>query len=409
MKTSQPAPLRYAARLQGMAESAGVTALLKLAERPEVISFAGGLPDPRTFPIERFQECAQQALREYGSSALNYGATEGFSPLREWLSQRMRAESGRSCDAEEIMVTSGGLEALNLISMALLEPGAPVVVGAPTYLVALHVFRAYQAQIASVPLDSDGIDPDQLDARLSELESAGNPARFVYLIPSFQNPSGSTLSRDRRQPVVEICARHGVPLVEDHAYADLRFEGEHLPSLKELDPENVIFVHTFSKIFSPGTRLGWIWADPGLVRVAATCKLGTDQCANTLTQRILLDYASRGWLDEQIQSSIKTYRAKRDLMSNLLRAKMPPSVSWLEPQGGFFFWLRLPAHIQSDQLMETALKEHNLAVVAGTLFYADGQGKDHIRLAFSFLQESRFEAGLECLAELIKAGSSDSP
>ncbi len=403
MKTGQLDAIRYAARLEGMAESAGVTELLKLAERPEVISFAGGLPDPRSFPIERFQECAEAALRVYGSSALNYGATEGFSPLREWLAQRMRAESGCSCEVDDILVTSGGLEALNLISMALLEPGTPVVVGAPTYLVALHVFRAYQAQISSVPLDSEGIDPEQVDARLGELAAAGNPARFVYVIPSFQNPSGTTLTRERREALVEVCARQGVPLVEDHAYADLRFEGQHLPSLKEMDPENVIFVHTFSKIFSPGTRLGWIWANSRLVRATATCKLGTDQCANTLTQRILLDYASRGWLDEQIQSSISLYRAKKELMSNLLRAKMPASVSWLEPEGGFFFWPCLPQQIRSEELMKTALKEHNLAVVAGTLFYADNQGQDHIRLAFSFLKESRFEAGLECLAELIRS------
>ena len=387
---------RYANTVPSLAPSVAVSDLLKLAERPEVVSFAGGLPDPGTFLVEQMQEATRIVMRDQARQALNYGPSLGYTRLREWLAARMEQREGVRVSPQEIIVTSGGLEGISLTASALINPGDTVVVAAPTYLVAIHVFRAHRAHIVSIPCDEGGLNPDALQEQLEKLGPARLP-RFLYVMPSFQNPSGLTLSLQRRHKIVAICRRFRIPILEDHAYAELNYQGERLPSLKSLDPDLVIFVHTFSKIFGPGVRLGWVVADPDLVETLGLCKLGTDQCANTLTQRIVYEFGKRGWIADQVEASLPLYRRKRDLLHQELKRVMPETLTWTRPQGGFFSWLTLPDTVDSDALLERAVEKENVAFVAGTPFYANGQGHNRARLSFSFIDQEAIPEGVRRL------------
>jgi 2-aminoadipate transaminase len=383
-----------------------VTEILKLAERPDVISLAGGLPDPKVFLIERIRESMERVLRDEGPAALNYGPNPGFSKLREWIAERMGEREKVEVAVENILVTSGGLEALNLFSMATLEPGAAVVVEAPSYLVALHVFRSYEARIESVPVDAEGLDPGALEAKLDELEREGVKPRFVYAVPSFQNPSGVTWSEERRRRIAGLLEERAIPLVEDHAYAELAYDGPRERSLKSHSPGNVVFLHTFSKIFGPGARLGWVAADPATIERLGLCKLGTDQCANTLTQRLVYDFGSRGLIEEQIAGSIGLYRRKRDRMEKAMKRFFPEDARWVHPRGGFFIWVELSEGADSEALLRRAIDEEKTAFVAGPPFFAngaDGTGKRFLRLSFSYVDEERIDEAIERLAQAIRA------
>jgi 2-aminoadipate transaminase len=395
-------PWSLARRMELLGSSREVTEILKLAERPDVISLAGGLPDPAVFPLDRVRESQERVIREEGATALNYGPNAGFTRLREWIAERMRTRERIDVGVENILVTSGGIEALNLVAMALLDPGDTVVVEAPTYLAALHVFRSQEARIESVAADADGVVPDALDEKLKELARAGAPPRFLYVIPSFQNPSGATWSRERRKQVVEICDASSIPIVEDHAYAELCYEGEREPSLKSLVPANVVFLNTFSKIFAPGARLGWAAAAPDLVQKLGLAKLGTDQCANTLTQRLVYDYGKHGYIDDQVKASIELYRRKRDRMEEAMRRHLPPETRWIHPRGGFFIWVELPEEIDTETLLPLAIEREKTAFVAGPPFYADRSGRNFMRLSFSFVPEDSIEEAMVRLARAIR-------
>ena len=283
----------------------------------------------------------------------------------------------------------------------MLDPGDTVLVEAPTYVAALHIFRSYQARILSLPIDDDGLDTDALAVRLGELAHEGVRPKLLYLNPSFQNPSGRTMSLSRREKVVELCARHGVPIIEDHAYAELVYDGAPLPSLKSLDPDNVVFVHTFSKIFGPGVRLGWVAADTALIEKLGLCKLGTDQCANTLTQRLVYDYGRHGGIDEQVARSIELYRRKRDAMESAMKEHFLPAMSWTHARGGFFLWVRLQDGADSEELLRNAIEREKTAFVAGPAFFADGSGTNYLRLSFSFVAEDKIEEGIRRLSRAL--------
>lgn len=406
---TKQAPRTLARRMELLGSSREVIEVLKLAERPDVISLAGGLPDPAVFPLERVRESQERVLREEGASALNYGPNAGFTRLREWIAERMEAKERVSVGVENVLVTSGGIEALNLVSMAVLDPGDTVLVEAPTYLAALHVFRSQEARIASVVTDANGLVPEALREKVKDLAKAGIRPRFLYVIPSFQNPSGATWSRERRREVVEICGEASIPIVEDHAYAELCYEGEREPSLKSLAPGNVVFLHTFSKIFAPGARLGWVAADSELIETLGLAKLGTDQCANTLTQRLVCDYGQHGYIEDQVKSSIELYRRKRDRMEAAMRRHFqfglfgPPETKWVHPLGGFFVWVALPEGIDTEALLPLAIEREKTAFVAGPPFFADRSGKNFMRLSFSFVPEDRIEEAIERLARAIRA------
>ena len=394
---------RFAERMDSLASSVAVSELLKLAEQADVISFAGGLPDPKIFPMEAIQEAMDRVLAGDGPAALNYGPGLGYTLLRDWIAERMLVKERAAASRENILVTSGGVEALHLICMALLEPGDTVVVGAPTYLVALHVFRAHQIKLVSIELDENGFDTEGLEQCLKELDRQGERPKLVYVIPSFQNPSGLTMNMERRHHLIKICERYNLPIVEDHAYADLRFEGEPIAALKSLAPDRVILIQTFSKIFAPGVRLGWVAADSSLIQQLSLCKIGTDTCANTLGQRLVYQYASHGGIDTQISKAVLRYRRKRDVMIKALSEYLSGIVTWSRPGGGFYVWLTLPESFDSEALLRHAIKNEKTAFVAGPVFFADGRGGQHLRLSYSFIAEDQIEEGIRRLAKAIKS------
>jgi 2-aminoadipate transaminase len=397
--------IELARRMDLLESSRVVTDILKLAERPEVISLAGGLPDPSVFPLERIRESMERVLTDEGAAALNYGPNPGFTKLREWIAERMKLKESVSLSAENILVTSGGIEALNLFSMATLDPGDTVLVESPTYLAALHVFRSYQANIEPLPIDENGLDPDALEEKLRELSRAGTRPRLLYVIPSFQNPSGATWSGERRRRIVALCEQASVPIVEDHAYAELSYDGPREPSLESISPEGVVFIHTFSKIFGPGARLGWVAASPDLIERLGLCKLGTDQCANTLTQRLVYDYGRRGHIEDQVEASIAIYRRKRDRMEAALERHLPEGATFAHARGGFFVWVRLPEGADSEEILRRAIAQEKTAFVAGPPFFAhpeDGSGKRFMRLSFSYVPEDRIEEAIARLARAIR-------
>jgi len=353
--------------------------------------------------MEAIQEAMDRVLAEDGPVALNYGPGTGYTLLRDWIAERMLTKDRAAVSRENILVTSGGVEALHLICMTLLEPGDTVVVGAPTYLVALHVFRAHQVKMVSIELDENGLDTEVLEQRLNELDRQGERPKLVYVIPSFQNPSGLTMNIDRRHQLIKICERYNVPIVEDHAYADLRFEGKPIAALKSLAPDRVILTQTFSKIFAPGVRLGWVAADSSLIQQLALCKIGTDTCANTLGQRLVYQYASQGGIDAQVSEAVRRYRHKRDVMIAALAEHLSGIVTWSRPDGGFYVWLTLPESSDSEALLRYAIENEKTAFVAGQVFFADGRGARHLRLSYSFIAEDQIEEGIRRLANAIKS------
>ncbi len=393
---------RYADCVESMASAAALANILNLAEKPDIISFGGGLPDPKTFLLEELREVCDLVLREQGGEALNYGPNLGYTSLREWIAARMGTIENVQAAIDDIIVTSGGLEAINLIAGALLNPGDRVLVAAPTYLAAIHTFQSHRARILSIPCDQGGISAEGLEARLEDLDKQGTRPAFLYVIPTFQNPSGLTLSLERRKRMIDICRRFEVPILEDHAYAELRYEGDRIPTLKELAPESVIFVHTFSKIFGPGVRLGWVVADPSVINTLCLFKMGGDQCSNSLTQRLVFEAGKRGLVDLQVSRAIPLYRRKRDLLLRELERRLQGRVSWTRPEGGFYCWVRLPPGSDGGKLLETAIQQYNVAFVAGSPFFVNHQGQENLRLSFSFINEGLIPEGVRRLAKILE-------
>jgi 2-aminoadipate transaminase len=389
----------YSSRIDSMGHS-DVVAILKLAERPEVISFAGGLPDPATFLLEEIKEVFEEVLAQRGSAVLGYGPTPGITPFREWLAEHM-TQLGRPSDVEECLVTTGGIAALDLICKVLLDPGDVVIVGEPAYLAALHVIKSYQGRFAGVPLDDRGMQPDVLKSVLEDSRRGSLRPKFIYVVPSFQNPSGVTLSEERRKRIIEIALEHNVPIIEDAAYHELRFEGHAPPLLASLDAQNVIHINTLSKVFNPGVRIGWVTAPKELIQTLALAKQGQDQCSTTIGQYLALAFASRKLIERQKFIAVDMYRRKRDAMMAALEHYFPQSAHWTRPQGGFYTWLTLPEGIDTEALLPRAIEQTSVAYVAGPAFYHNRTGKEHMRLCYSYVPESQIEEGIRRLGHLV--------
>jgi 2-aminoadipate transaminase len=399
---------RYAQRTKGMKSSA-IRELLKITQRPEVISFAGGLPAPEVFPTQRFEEACRTVLRQYPDQALQYGATEGFEPLREMIA-RHTVRYGVKAQVENVLITSGSQQALDLIGKLLINSGDRVLVEAPTYLGALQAFNIYGAEYVSVPSDDDGLRTDLLEKPLR------SGPKFMYVLPNFQNPGGTTLSEGRRHELVLMADRYGVPIVEDDPYGQLRYEGEHLPSLVMLDRENlrrddgysignVIYLSTFSKTLAPGLRLGWIIAPPDVIAKMIQLKQGMDLHTSTFTQAVTYEVAKDGFLDEHVKLIRKVYGERRDVMLSALKEFFPPEASWTHPKGGLFLWVTLPPGMSCNKLFDAALKE-NVAFVPGDPFYAKNgfreEGSRHLRLNFSNAKPEQIREGIRRLAVAMK-------
>jgi len=389
----------YSSRINSMGHS-DVVGILKLAERPDVISFAGGLPDPETFLLEEIKETYEEVVAEKGHTAMNYGPTAGITPLREWLTDYM-TKSGRDSRVEECLVTTGAIAAFDLICKVFLDPGDVVIVGEPSYVAALHVIKSYQGRCAGVPLDDEGIQPDMLKSKLEDLQRQSLHPKFIYLVPSFQNPTGITLSETRRKKIIELSITYNVPVIEDAAYHDLRFEGIAPPLLASLCAENIIHINTFSKIFTPGVRLGWVMAPQKLIETLTLAKQGQDQCSTTIGQYIVLVFASKNLIEQQTSKAINIYRRKRDTMLSALAKYFPQSANWTEPQGGFYMWVTVPKEIDTEALLSQAIKDASVAYVAGPAFYHNRSGKNHMRLCYSYVPESKIEEGIRRISHVL--------
>jgi 2-aminoadipate transaminase len=373
----------------------GIAAVLAFLGMPDVISFAGGFPDPLTFPRDRAASLLAEFAAAEESTAFQYAPTRGLAGPLDALALRLEALQGRRPADDELLITSGAIEALELVGKSFLDRGDVVVVEGPTYLGAIMAFRSFEADVVAVPMDDEGLEIDELERRLE----AGLRPKLVYTIPDHQNPAGVSLSVDRRGPLVELARRYGFLIVEDVAYRELNFAGEAAPSLWSLGPDVVVQAGTTSKTFFPGVRLGWAVGPTEVCAQLVAAKQNTDQCAGALGQRLFEEYVRRGWIDEQLAQSCALYRRKSERMLAALARALPPGTRWTHPQGGFFSWLTLPDGVDAEELARRAA-EAGVAVVPGTLFFPDGRGRSNLRLSFSMVDEAAIDEGIERLASL---------
>ncbi len=392
----------FAGRVSGMSASE-IRELLKLLNRPEIISFAGGIPDPDFFPTAAIAGAYQKVFHSNtgAGGALQYTISEGHTPLREWICAYM-GRHGVDAGLDEVLVTSGSQQALDFVGKLLIGPGEPVVVTKPTYLGALQAFSPYEPRYISVPMDEEGPDLAALEAALAE------KPKFFYLVPDFQNPNGTTVSHARREAILDLCAKAGVPVVEDAAYTELRYDGAPLPPMAALDaarnggkPTNVIYCGSFSKTMVPAMRVGWVVAAAEVVNRLVLMKQAADLHASTINQIILHDVVGQIF-DSHVKTLRGHYKERRDAMLSALEEFAPAGVTWTKPQGGMFVWLELPEHVDGVQLLERAIKESNVAFVPGSAFFADRSGKNTIRMSFSATNPERIREGIRRICALLK-------
>jgi 2-aminoadipate transaminase len=384
-----------AARAQGAPDD-GIASVLALLGVPGLISFAGGFPDPETFPRQQVAALFREFADEGESTAFQYAQTRGLAGTLDALAARLATLQGRRPADGELVITSGAIEALELIGKSFIDPGDLVVVEAPTYLGALQAFRGFEATLAAVPLDDEGLVVDELERQLAE----GLRPKLLYTIPDHQNPAGVSLSLERRTLLVALAERYGFLIVEDVAYRELGFADDALPSLWSLAPDSVVQTGTTSKTLFPGLRLGWAVGPADVVRQLVAAKQTTDQCAAALGQRLLEESIRRGWLDEQVARSCALYARKCERMLAALERSMPDGVRWTQPRGGFFSWLTLPAGTDSVELARRAV-ERGVGIVPGTLFFIDGSGGDKVRLSFSMVDAAQIDEGIAKLGGLL--------
>lgn len=385
----------FAERTRGGAGEA-IAAILALAAAKDVISFAGGFPDPLTFPGKLLADLHAELVAAGDASPFQYAPTHGLPGPRDYVAERVeRLDGVRPADAE-LLLTSGAIEALELIGKAFVDKGDTIVVEAPTYLGGIMAFQSFEAEVVGVPVDGDGLDPDELAARLD----AGLAPKLVYSIPDHQNPSGVSLAAERRAALVELARRRGFLVVEDVAYRELRYSGVQPPSLWSLGPDVVVQIGTFSKTFLPGVRLGWAVGPAEIVAKLTWAKQLTDQCAGALGQRLLEEYGRRGHLDAQIAAACDLYRGRRDALLAALETQLGGAAAWTRAEGGFFSWVELDAPNDAVALAERALAA-GVAFVPGVPFFANGGGERHMRVSFSLVNEAEIDEGIRRIASLI--------
>lgn len=395
---------RYAQRTQRMRSSA-IRELLKLTEQPDIISFGGGLPGPEVFPIEEFAAACDRVLHEQGALALQYSTTEGYLPLREQIA-RHTARYNITITPENILITSGSQQALDLLGKIFINRGDRILVESPTYMGALQAWNAYGAEYVSVPSDKHGMITDALE------EALRYGPKFIYVLPNFQNPTGITLTQERRQKLVQLADRYGVPIIEDDPYGQLRYEGEHLPSIVVLDGQfrgnhkdicyrgNVIYLSTFSKILSPGLRLAWMVAPPEVIRKLVQAKQGADLHTATFNQVVAHEISKGGFLDEHIKVIRAVYKERRDAMLAAMDRYFPPEVDWTQPEGGLFLWGTMPKYLHASEVLKEAI-EQKVAFVPGDSFFPNGGGHNTMRINFSYATPEKIQEGIQRLGDVL--------
>jgi 2-aminoadipate transaminase len=393
MKIENPNPIQwqFSQRAEQL-QSSAIREILKITMRPEIISFAGGLPSPLTFPVERMREAYDAVLSRAGKVALQYGPSDGYAPLREWIADSLSTSDCRIVP-EQVLMLSGSQQGLDLLGKVLIDEGSKVLVETPSYLGALQAFSLYRPEFVSVATDDDGLVPEALDA-------VGQGARLLYSLPNFQNPTGRSMTMDRRVALVEACARLRVPLIEDDPYGALSYNGEPLPKLLNMNPTGVVYMGSFSKVLTPGIRLGYAVAPVPLARKMEQAKQATDLHTAQLTQMVVHEVVKDGFLTGHIPTIRTLYAAQCQAMLDALQEFFPAGASWTRPQGGMFIWVTLPAHINSMELLEAAVAQ-NVAFVPGAPFYANTPAPNTLRLSFVTVPPEQIRIGVEKLGKLI--------
>jgi 2-aminoadipate transaminase len=395
MKIENPNPIQwhFSERAQQL-QSSFIREILKITQRPEIISFAGGLPSPATFPVERMKEAYDRVLSNNGKVALQYGPTDGFPPLREWIAAQL-SQGGAKIVPEQILMTSGSQQALDLLGKVLIDEGSRVLVETPSYLGALQAFSVYRPEFQSVDTDEHGLVP-------ASIAPVAEGARLLYALPNFQNPTGRTLSSARRAELVETCARLGLPLIEDDPYGALNYKGEPMPKMVAMNPDGVIYMGSFSKVLTPGIRLGYVCAPLPLVRRLELAKQAADLHTAQLTQMVVHDVVKDGFLDQHIPTIRELYGNQCQVMLDAMDRDFPKACSWTRPEGGMFIWVTLPKHVDAMQLLDQAIAA-KVAFVPGAPFYANEPATNTLRLSFVTVPPERIREGIAILGKLIAA------
>ena len=394
MKIENPNPIQwqFSERAQQL-QSSFIREILKITQRPEIISFAGGLPSPATFPVEVMKSAYDKVLSQNGKVALQYGPTDGYGPLREWIANSLSTEGSRILP-EQILMTSGSQQALDLLGKVLIDEGSRVLVETPSYLGALQAFSVYRPEFKSVDTDEHGLVPASIDA-------VAKGARLLYSLPNFQNPTGRSLSVERRQELVETCARLGLPLIEDDPYGALSYKGAPMPKMVAMNPDGVIYMGSFSKVLTPGIRLGYVCAPLPLVRRLELAKQAADLHTAQLTQMVVHEVVKDGFLDQHIPTIRKLYGDQCQVMLDAMAEHFPAGVTWTKPEGGMFIWVTLPKHIDAMKLLDQSLAAR-VAFVPGAPFYANEPETNTLRLSFVTASQEQIATGIAALAAAIR-------
>ena len=390
-------PVRFADRIS-RTKASEIREILKVTQNPEIISFAGGLPAPELFPIEGVKKADAAVLDESGMTALQYTTTEGYDPLRTWIAERLNKRNGTSMDKDNIMITHGSQQALDLAGKVFLDEGDVVLCESPTYLAAITAFRSYGCEFVDISTDENGMIMSELRKAMDE----NDRIKLIYIVPNFQNPTGRTWSLERRKELAEISAEKRIAVIEDDPYGEIRFEGRDIRSVQSLDAAgNVLSTGTFSKIFCPGFRIGWIAGDKRITRKFVLVKQGTDLQCNTFAQMSISKYLEQNDIDAHIRIIRETYKKRRDLAVMTMKENFPKGVTFTEPEGGLFAWIELPGHMNARDVLVRCL-ERKVAFVPGGSFFANGGHENTLRINFSNMPEDRIVTGLKIMAEVFK-------
>ncbi|MET0320647.1 MAG: PLP-dependent aminotransferase family protein [Duganella sp.] len=393
IENHNPIQWRFADRAEQL-KASFIREILKITQQPEIISFAGGLPSPLTFPVEEMQVAYDKVLRDSGKVALQYGPTDGYLPLRQWIADSLSTDGARIVP-EQVLMTSGSQQALDLLGKVLIDEGSRVLVETPSYLGALQAFSVYRPEFKSVDTDDHGLVP-------SSLAAVAEGARLLYALPNFQNPTGRTLSVERRVELVETCARLGLPLIEDDPYGALSYKGDPLPKMVAMNPDGVIYMGSFSKVLTPGIRLGYVVAPLPLVRRLELAKQAADLHTSQLTQMVVHEVIKDGFLERHIPKIRTLYGDQCQVMLDAMAEHFPAGVEWTKPEGGMFIWVTLPKHIDAIGLLDEAIAQ-KVAFVPGAPFYANDPASNTLRLSFVTVPPERIRLGVQILAKLIAA------
>jgi len=390
--------------LASKTEGSALADIFKLTERPDVISFAGGFPAPDMYLIPEVQDVAKEVFSRHATKALGYGPTPGFSEFRDFIAAR-QTRLDMPAARQNILITSGSLQALDLLGRMFLDKGDRVLVEGPTYLGAITTLSTFDVQIETVPTDEKGLQVEWLEEHLRAWSRQDRLPRILYTIPTFQNPSGRVLDLDRRYYLLELACHYDFMIIEDNAYGELRFRGEPVPTLKSLDEEGrVIYLGTLSKVFSPGVRLGWLHAEPEVVRKGILLRQGVDQCSNSIGQLLALEFGKRGLLEKQIQHTSQMLKQKAEMTLSQLEKEFPPDSQWTRPEGGFYTWVTLPEYIDTQKALLHCVEKARVAYVPGPAFYCRNQGQNQLRLCYSEPSLDKIKEGIPRLAQALAEG-----